>query len=59
MKMPRNSRGRETYKEALANIEIALLWEKYHEDKLTKDEDRSLEQLGRAFCGSVKDNRRT
>jgi hypothetical protein len=46
-KRPRDSKGPETYKEALTNIKIAVFRETYPEDKLTEDDQNSiLEALG-------------
>jgi hypothetical protein len=41
-KRPRDSKGPETYKEALANIKIAIFRKTYPEDKLTEDGQNSI-----------------
>ncbi|PNF41014.1 hypothetical protein B7P43_G08808 [Cryptotermes secundus] len=51
LKRPRDSKGSGTYKEALANIKVAIFKETYPEDKLTEgDQDSILEELGQALC---------
>jgi hypothetical protein len=53
-KRPRDSSGPRTYKEALANIKIAIFKETYPEDKLIEEQDSILEELGRMLSGSPK-----
>jgi hypothetical protein len=56
-KRPGDSRGPETYREALTNIKIAIFKENYPEDKLTEDEqEHTLKELGRVFRGTLKKN---
>jgi hypothetical protein len=45
-KRPRDSKGPGTYKEALANIKIAIFRETYPEDKLIEDDQNSILEVG-------------